>query len=166
MNINFVFTTHTDHEEEGNLLSERHDEALTIAGTQKLHWFEPISKTEVRVKEYTAAASSYVKKVSAVNVLKSLENSLIKNYVTVEYLEEWWLGFVIEKNESTEEATINFLQPKGPARSFTYPDKADILKVPYSDVLSEADVSKRNGRTYNVAKECQERATAILQNRL
>ena len=73
---------------------------------------------------------------------------------------------VIEKNESTEEATINFLQPKGPARSFTYPDKADILKVPYSDVLSEADVSTRNGRTYNVAKECQERATAILQKRL
>ena len=70
-----------------------------------------LSQTEVRVKEYTASSSSYVKKVSAVNVSKSLENSFIKNYVTVEYLEDWWLlaRLCHGKNDSTEEATINFL---------------------------------------------------------
>ena len=88
-----------------------------------------------------------MKKVSAVNVTKSLENHLIKNYVTVEYLEEWWIGFVLYKNDFNWRSHNKFPSTLGPSRSFTYPEKQDILRVLYSDVLSEADVSTHNGHT-------------------
>ena len=52
-NINFDFTTpHKDYEDEGNLLPERHDQALTVAGTQKLHWFEPNRSKSERIHSF------------------------------------------------------------------------------------------------------------------
>ena len=163
-NIEFVFTTYSDYDEESKLLSDRHSEAITIAGTQKLHFFQPVSLSEVSVKEYTDSPSSYVKKVAHFDS-NSLESTLIKNYVVVEYMSDWWVGFVMEKEDCSKMAKVNFLHPRGPARSFVYPSQSDILDVPYSDILCEADVSTVTGRTYTMIKSCQDKASNILKSR-
>ena len=150
---------------EADLLSERHAEAITIAGTQKLHHFVPVSTSEVRVKPYTSTADFYVKKVSVVTE-NNVPDDEIKNYVTVEYEKEWWLGFVMEKKDDVKEAKIMFLHAKGPSNSFFYLNKADILQVPYNDILSAVDVMTHTGRTYMMTKNCQRKATCMLNNKL
>ena len=120
--------------------------------------------SEVSVKEYTDSPSSYVKKVAHFDS-NSLESTLIKNYVVVEYMSDWWVGFVMEKEDCSKMAKVNFLHPRGPARSFVYPSQSDILDVPYSDILCEADVSTVTGRTYTMIKSCQDKASNILKSR-
>ena len=66
----------------------------------------------------------------------------------------------------TKMAKVNFLHPRGPARSFVYPSQSDILDVPYSDVLCEADVSTVTGRTYTMIQSCQDKASNILKSRI
>ena len=65
-NINFVFSTYAEYEQEQVLLQERHSNANTIAGTQKLHYFRPVSFNEVLVKRFSNSGQSSVKKVSNV----------------------------------------------------------------------------------------------------
>ena len=75
-NIEFVFTTYNDYDEESNLLSSRHSEAITIAGTQQFHFFSPVSLNEVCVKPYTDSPISVVKKVAHASQSLSSDDQL------------------------------------------------------------------------------------------
>jgi hypothetical protein len=48
---------------------------------------------------------------------------------------------------------INFLHPKGPARSFFYPQPRDILVVPGYTLLQKVDPSTATGRTYTLSAD-------------
>jgi hypothetical protein len=74
---------------------------------------------------------------------------------------EWYAGYVMEKDNVKKEAKITFLQPKGPARSFTFSSKEDILIVPYSDILMILSVETSSGRFYKVKKAEQDTATKL-----
>ena len=97
---------------------------------------------------------------------QSLSSDSIKNYVIVDYLNDWWVGFVVEKDNAKEMARINFLHPKGPAKSFQYPSKPDVLDVPFCDILSEADMSTATGPNYKLKKASQDEASKILRSRI
>ena len=58
------------------------------------------------------------------------------------------------------------LHPKGPANSFQYLSKPDVLEVPFCDILSEADMSTATGRNYRLKKASQNEATKILRSRM
>ncbi len=74
----------------------------------------------------------------------------------------WWLGYVIEKNK--EDKTV--LAPRGPFSSFKYPDRQDILNVPYCDILSAISTSTKTGRTYVVEEAEQKNAINALQKKI
>ncbi len=57
--------------------------------------------------------------------------------VTVVYDEAWWLGYVIEKDTEKKTVNINFLTLKGPSPYFKYPERQDLLDVPYCDILTK-----------------------------
>ena len=65
-NINFVYSTYAEYEQEKVLLQDRHSNANTIAGTQKLHYFRPVSFNVVLVKRFSNSGQSSTKKVSNV----------------------------------------------------------------------------------------------------
>ena len=60
----------------------------------------------------------------------------VKGYVTVQYDGWWWLGMVTSLVQREREVAINFLNPHGPARSFTYPERSDNLVVGMGDILT------------------------------
>ena len=61
-------------------------------------------------------------------------------------------------------AKITFMQPKGPAQSFTYPSREDILIVAYTDILRAVNVETSSGRVYKVNKSEQDDATRLNQS--
>jgi hypothetical protein len=82
--------------------------------------------------------------------------------VTVVYDNAWWLGYVIEKNTEEKTVSVNFLTPRRPSPSFKYPERQDILNVPYFDILS----TTTTGRTYIVEVAVKKNATNALQKKI
>ena len=72
---------------------------------------------------------------------------------------------MIEKEQNLMQANVTFLEPKGPSRSFNYPTQVDILMVPFVDILTSAEVSISNEKSYNLIKEEQVKASEMLKMR-
>jgi hypothetical protein len=72
---------------------------------------------------------------------------------------------VIEKEYNLKQAKVTFLESKGPSRSFNYPTQVDILMVPFVDILTSAEVSISNEKSYNLIKEEQVKASEMLKMR-
>jgi len=144
-------------------LKERHLSAITIAGTQKLHAFKPLNANCLEVRYFSASSEAEIKKVS--DSSQKVSDNDIFGYVTAVYDQEWYLGYVLEKDKDLKHAKLTFLEPKGPSRSFNYPYKADILTVPFADILTSVDATTSNGRSYMLSKEEQVKASEILKIR-
>jgi hypothetical protein len=162
-NINFKFSTNQDYEIEEKILKDRHLSAITIAGTQKLHAFKPLSTSSLEVKYFSASLEAEVKKVC--DSEQKVSDEKIVGYVTAVYDQDWYLGYVMEKEKDLKEAKLTFLEPKGPSRSFNYPAKADILTVPFADILTSVEATTTNGRSYILSKAEQDRASNVLNIR-
>ena len=89
----------------------------------------------------------------------------IHGYITVLYDLSWWLGYTVSKDVEKKEVTVTFLHPKGPATSFSYPDRADILTVPFMDVLTAVDVSTDTGRIYKLNINDQKKSSDLLEKK-
>ena len=119
-NINFGLETMQDHVKEANLLKERLLKAQTIKGTRKLHQIIPVSHTEVAVKQFSLDIRSVSKKVVKYET-EPIQIDDVSGYVTVIYENNWWLGYVLEKDFNSGEVTVKYLHPHGPSPSFTFP---------------------------------------------
>ena len=161
-NIKFSFTTMEDYESELEILADRHARASTIAGTQKFHYFEPVSSTTLLVKKYSSSQDIMLKNVDKEHFKQSLEEKEISGYVTAVYNSDWYLACVVNKDTTEKEVTLSFLYPAGPAKSFVFPSKPDILVLPFSDVLTTASPTTQTGRTYNLEKKPQDSASVAL----
>ena len=71
--------------------------------------------------------------------------------------------FIISRTMLIKKPRLN---QRGKEASFYYPQKADILVVLYSDILTTVDATTNTGRTYNLSKKCQDVTTAALKKRL
>ena len=160
-NIESVFASKSDYEDEHKLLKDRHDLASTISGTQKLHHFKPISSSTVLIKRFSNSEIFHVKKIC--DVVQLLEEEHINGYVTVVYDGAWWLGYVVDKDTEQNTVKVSFLSPKGPSTSFKYPEQQDMLDVPYCDILTAVNVSTQTGRIYVLEEAEQKKATCTLQ---
>ncbi len=135
--------------------------ASTIAGTQKLHHFKPLCSSSLLVKQFSSSVTFQIKKIC--NIEHLIQEDQTNGYVTVVYDEAQWLGYVIEKDTEKKTVNINFLTPKGPSPYFKYPEKQDLLDVPYCDILTKVNVTTLTGRTYTVEESEQKKATYALQ---
>ena len=141
--------------------------ASTFAGTQKLHSFRPVDKETVIVKEFTSSNEEYVKKVSSRCAESPVLDEDIHGYVLVAYLNDWYLGTVTNKDPIQKTLTVNFLHPKGPSKSFKYPDKEDVLdEIPFSDVLAKVGATTATGRAYKVDEKSPQRASRLIKQRV
>ena len=108
-NVDFVSTSHQDYEKKKIELEYRLINAKTISGTQKFHFFKPISEYKVEVRRLSSSTKSSERDVTVMKS-KHLDSRFVNGYVTVMYDSKCWLGYALEKDER-EEAKIKFLIP-------------------------------------------------------
>ena len=149
--IEAQFMTVAEWKEEEQLRCDRFASAKTIAGTQKLHSFQPVSETKLRVSEYSNSTSSFI--VSAVkSSVQELELGAFQGYIAVEYNRKWWVAYVDELRPGAHEVSVNFLHPLGPSPSYIFPEPQGTLVIDISDVLTQINPSTATGRTYTLHK--------------
>ena len=162
--INADFVDSEERSAEERLLIDRFATAKTIAGTQKLHCFIPISRSSLRVKEYSGSSTSRDVSIRK-GCYEVVKDNQIRGYIAVEYDREWWVAYVMEVYPERCEVKVSFLHPRGPNPSFFYPRHAEILVIDTSDVLTSLDPKTTSGRTYTISKDESQRATLTLQTR-
>ncbi|CAH0558681.1 unnamed protein product [Brassicogethes aeneus] len=144
--VDFAFFTQEDYAVSEMFLESRFKQALTIKGTQQFHAFIPNTKSELLVKQFSDEMQGWERNVAKpVDTLK-LED--VSGYVTTVYGKNWWLGYVLEKDEEHDEVKITFLHPCGPASSLSYPRHADVLWLSVVDILARVNPVTPTGRTY------------------
>ena len=117
----------------------------------------------LQVKRFSYAQTFTTKKCTISNqILLSRE---INGYITVKYDENWWLGYITHKDTEKNEVQVSFLHPHGPSNSFIYPDKPDVLTVPFCDVLTSVEATTISGRTYTVKQSDQAQASEALSTK-
>lgn len=163
-NIKFEYCTNLEYSEEESLLKYRIQEAETIKGTQQFHTFIPLSLTELKCKIFSSSDESCIQGI--VEGGKTLTMDEISGYVTCEYDRRWWLASVLSKDNESEDVELTFLHPSGPAPSFVFPHKPDILKVNISQILTKVIPKTATGRTYVISQNEAVAATKSLTSRL
>lgn len=148
-NINVVYSTIDDYNQESDMLRKRFENARTITGTHKLHSVRSISQDYIEVKHFSAQIDKRVEPIvlSPCQIIKAED---IRGFVTIKYDNNWWLGCVLNTNHDSNEAEVTFLHPKGPSTSFRYPNQPDILTISYQDVLGVVNPVTATGRTYSL----------------
>ena len=96
---------------------------------------------------------------------QAVKFSDLKGYITAKYDGHWWLGCVMQKFADQNEVEINFLHPHGPARSFRYPNPADLLMMSCMDVLTAGlQPTTSTGRAYTLNAQEMLAATRALES--
>ena len=157
------FSTTKEYHEEASLLANRMTTAKTIAGTQKLHFFKPLSLNRLPVATYSTAAIKREEFVTAQS--DGLNLADVSGYVTAIYDGHWWLASVTNVSTAEEEVHLNFLHPHGPSRSYFFPQRCDTLHVHISDVLTHVEPTTETGRTYKISTEETRKVEEIMQRK-
>ena len=163
--IHFAYATSEEILENGRKLAQRFLTSKAIEGTQKLHAFVsiPDCTTKIRAREYSFAVTETTFSVSKTFVKELIGWEVINGYVTCEYDGKWWLAYVLEQFPTTKEIKVKFLHPSGPATSFSYPRKDDVLILPHHAILSTVSPVTATGRTYTLTRLEMAEATMCVQ---
>ncbi|CAH0391660.1 unnamed protein product [Bemisia tabaci] len=165
--MNFQYVLNSEYEMHCELLHEKFNSCQTIAGTQKLHAFIPISNTTLQTKLFSRAEEARTVSITGENSEElTLGIDEIRGFVVCMYGSEWWLACVLQTFPVNDEVKLTFLHPSGPNVSFYYPSKPDILEVPISDVLMTVDPTTQTGRVYSLSKQESDNASLKLKRKL
>ena len=83
----------------------------------------------------------------------SLEKLRPSQFVIAMYNCDWYLGNVMEIALDHEDVHLDFLTPKGPAQSFSWPKCKDQCWVPIDNIIMEIDdMICSAGRQYSLSK--------------
>ena len=61
-----------------------------------------------------------------------------------------FVTLVFFKQRRMDKVKVSFLHPHGPSRSFRYPQRPDILTIPFSYILTKVDPRTVTGRVYTL----------------
>lgn len=149
---NFTYVTQQEYIETERQLESRLNKSLTIEGTQKLHAYIPVpsSNSQMKVKVFSESSESINVKVTTIHDRLSI--SEVSGYVNIVYENNWWLAYVLAKDQNNEEVKVSFLHPAGPSPSFSFPRSQDILWLPISNVLKKVNPITPTGRTYSLTQ--------------
>lgn len=134
----FKYCTKDEYLAEEITLSTRFEKCRTIPGTRKLHSFVPITTQKLRTQVFSTSTKAQVQWITSRHD-GELEVEEISGFITFIRSEQWWLGCIVDYDEECDEARVNVLHPHGPARSFQYPAKQDVVKISRSDFLAKVD---------------------------
>lgn len=78
------------------------------------------------------------------------------------YDDEWYVGAVLDTDGEENDVNISSLHPKGPAKSFRFPARSDVLWVPLSQIMQklELNCSTETIRQYTLAQHLQDQVDA------
>jgi hypothetical protein len=96
-NVDFAYSTQEDYVESECFLKNRFDQALAIKGTHQYHAFIPKTTSKILIKNFSMDSKACEKEVS--KSPDKLKLADLSGYITVVYEANWWLGYVLEKNE-------------------------------------------------------------------
>jgi hypothetical protein len=122
-----------------------------VPGTRSYHQFIPVSEVEIGVKRCSSDENFSLK----YNFMQTSHDKSYhfkeSMYIACVYDGEWWLGLITSLNLEEQDATVKFLHPHGPSRSFYWPEKDDYCEVPLIHILSSVDtLSTQTGRQYTI----------------
>jgi hypothetical protein len=161
--ITFFYVSLTDVEQHRPSLLKRFANAGTIPGTRSHHCFIPTSTSELRISRISADENGASTKVSISGTETSL-NFQPGQYVATVYDQNWYLGNIVEISEEHQDLLINFMQPKGPARSFSWPRRRDECAVPIDHILcAVTNLTTITGRQYKLDQDTMTQIT-VFQN--
>ena len=137
--LNVEYFTVGDWEAEGNCLRAA---LQTLPGTGQLHCFRHVSLFKVKVSQFSTSTQTQQETVTAEEHVIRFEEVKVTSQFSM---------MVTSLDLREREVAINFLNPHGPARSFTYPERPDNLVVGMGDILTTAHPTTITGR--NLKKE-------------
>lgn len=164
--VNFFYVPNQDYVQEEKILEKRFNEAITVTGTQKYHTFIPETKVKIKTKVISDCETYDVHKIQVGLDAEDVPFHHISGYVACAYDNKWWMAYVLSKDEVEEEINVSFLHPYGPAPSFTYPRKEDLLTVPKNFIVCNLNPTTATGRTYSLNEEEIRRASRILAQKI
>ena len=162
--IDFAFVTKEDISVDSDFLLNRMNSALTIPGTQKFHCFEPLSKGVVRVARTSIPSSVIAKEtftvvpILSVWSLVSLNDLFIDDYVAVVFMDQWWIGKVLDIDENG--VNTSFFAESGPSLIYTHPRQQNEVFIETFEILAKIIPPKprtRSARSFVISAEEREK---------
>ena len=87
----------------------------------------------------------------------------LSGYLTAKYDNQWWLGYIIEAFDYTQEVKLRFLHPAGPSASIFYPNLEDSCIIHKSDLLLSVKPKTITWKRYQLSqKEIQATEAKLL----
>jgi len=124
---------------------------LTIPGTRSHRCFIPAVIGELKISRKSADCNKTTSVKTDEHTARLLKDIRCGQDVAVIYDQDWYLGSVVEISAENEDILVNFLQPRGPARSFSWPRRRDECWVPLNHVLAVvSDLLTATGHRYNI----------------
>jgi len=137
-------------------LKERFSKSKTVPGTRSSHHFLPWSPWKIAHK-LTSEDADFVQIFEFDKdfvEMKSISNVKNFSYVTCIYENHWWVGMISEVAKEEGDATVEFMHPHGPSKSFSWPAVADKCFVPLANILcSISSPITTTGRVYRISEE-------------
>jgi len=148
---------------EAQILERRFLKARQVTGTHKLHAVIPTSVNRVVTKVYSFSSEMKEEDVMDSDIPSNeVLVDEIRRFVTCKYKKQWWLGCVLEVNNSDETVKITFLRP----HAFY------IIHLSIESCCSQCSCSRHmltivdpitvTGRTYNLTKEEADQADRMM----
>src|SRR6201990_1481885 len=106
---------------------------------------------QVEVRSYSSS-SEFRKERTSLLQGNTISLTSLKGYCIAAYDETWYLAFLLEVKHDSNEVSLSFLHPHGPAPSFVFPSPQDVLIIDVSDILMSVSPATKTGRTYTLSK--------------
>ena len=119
-------------------LEDHCTKSKTMPGTRNSHHFVPIFCNKMAHK-ITSEDREFLQLDFDKSLTKEIDIKNIKCflYVSCIYNTFWWFGIVTEMNVHEGDLKVEFLNPHGPRKTFSWPSVADKCFVPASNILCD-----------------------------
>lgn len=72
---------------------------------------------------------------------------------------------MVEVSTEKEDIFLDFMKPKGPARSFSWPRRKDQCWVPKDHILTQVtDLTTATGRQYKLSQDAEKNISDLFRN--
>ena len=100
---------------------------------------------------YSSSSTSVEERVASEGSDVPVES--ITGFVTCRIEDKWWLACVLRLTSNDTKVKLTVMHPFGPASSFRYPVKEDIVEISTGDILTVVQPRTRTGRVYTLTKK-------------
>ena len=134
LNITSFFVESGDVTRQANILEPRFSNATRFKGTRKHHKFIPQGNEISMSRVSGGSALSYIQS-NEIDITMITPGS----YYACRYDGDWFFCIVNFVSLEHHDVNVKFLHPKGPAKSFFWPEREDICWVPLNEIICKVD---------------------------